>query len=496
MPATVLPIELELDTPLYGQEHLVLIGPSFRGGVYRSAAKPYFLRAVPIAWAPLEVRAAFAHSVGAFDCSGIAPVIQTEQHANSGLYLIRYQIPESAVPLPEILASQERQLRLDCCPRILAALPLWWQTLGHMALPMPADMVLLDDGTINLLPWHAPQHQLPILEDIFDYPERATFLAPEIVRGLSVSTYENLDFYAIGMVLSQCFFHFPANSGIEAILQAAIGASVAKKNRISKLPAWLERLPVTRDAIAIIQQLTATDPMVRASLNLHDLTIQMRNYVQQMNPLVAVAELRTKNQPAIALALLCDILSIEETYELLMLAGIISTDIDSPLQSVDFFARAININSARHDAYIEQTRAITATSPSTKNISEKLDAMLRHNLQLLSVAEQSHLALEIANYLLRRNKFIWAHQFLYQHIYDGKTWLWWKAELNLACVEALIGQNRLREAQQFLEEIKRRFLKARNNSAMDTQETHKYGGIVVEMERMIHDSKSRTTGGI
>jgi hypothetical protein len=503
MPARALPTELALESSI-GREPLALVGPGSRGGVYRSLRQPFFFRVVPIAQAPLTFRHEVAGAMALPRRAGIAPVVEAAHDVDSGFYFIRYEIAGDTT-LPEALASPDPRQRLVSCARTLGALPGWWRALGHAVLPMPADIVMGSDGTPHLLPWHA-QH-MPDPQTIFDCPARGIYLAPEIVRGLSASASESADRYVTGVMLLQCFFRLAEGSGDVVLLQAATGSLLARDRLASLLPSWMERLPATQEAVAVARRLVDPDADARGRLDPSALAAQLLECARQMDALTAVGSLRAAGRSRDALALLGDVLLAQETPELLVLAGTLAEeDLGTPLQAIDFFERAIALDPVRRDASEGQLRALTALATAgapgelhllcngTPGIGEKLDAMLWRDLQRLPGETQATHAESVASYLLERRQFAPAHAFLYPHLFQGDTWLWWKSALNLAFVAALVGQDRLDEARRHLEEIKQRFRRARENRSMPEAEIHAYGQAVAEMEAEILKRRQRARG--
>ena len=465
-------------------EKLDLIGPSFHGWLYRSREKPYCYRVLPHAEMKLPQRQEVQTWIGKHFGSGLAPITRVWQpHDLAKYYVVQYEIKQLDRTLAEALTDPEASRRINYAARVLRALPGWWQQLWSPLLLMPTDIVFAQNGQTFMLPF--PKGPLPQVEQIFDAPDRILYLAPELVRGTVMGTWENLDRYALGVALLQCFgrISLPAEAS-EHLLDAARGDILAPRRVVSRLPFWLERLAATQQALAQVRRLVAPEPAVRQAVDLKRLADRLQKWQEQMNPLTAARELRDADQVLEAFDFLQQTLLTQESYELLLLAGQLAGKyLKRPLEAIDFLERAIIKEPDRPEAYEEQFRVIAAGRhhrqlclliDSNNPRKAQIDALLLRDFDKLPPERQQSQQLAKASYLLWRQRFEEAAKFIYPLIVRtgnrDNTLEWWKFGLNLAYGEALLGLGKLQDAQRYLQVIRDGLAWARDNANIDIDE--------------------------
>jgi hypothetical protein len=470
-------------------EKLRLIGPSFYGWTYRSASGPVCYRLLAIDTVQAQQRHEINNWIGKPPAPGLARITKAWQpHTDLGYFYVRYELEGIECTMTEVLASPDASLRLDFATRALRALPVWWQQLprDHPLLPMPADIVYTSNGSPHLL--SLPYWQLPGVEAIFAEPVRGLYLAPELVCARRSITWESVDRYALGVTLLQCFYHLPAVDDVEALLpRAANGTIFTPRKMRSKLPFWHERVEAAKQAMAIARRLVALNPGTREAVNLDILEQCSR----RMDPLAAVAE-KAIDRPDEAFLLVQDILLNQESYELLMMASELAwRRLNRPLEALDLYERAINLEAARPEAYDAQLQVIVAAGKLARlsqlvannpAVGAQLDAKMWRDFQSLPPDLQLAREHEVADYLLWRQQYDAAAHFIYPRLFDNGTYVWWKFAMNLAYAEALMSQGKLTEAREQLSAVRRGLSQVISNQTFDAGEIHQHGQALVELE--------------
>jgi len=473
-------------------DKITLIGPSFHGWTYRSRIRPVCYRLLPIDESPLKRRDEVRQWVGKEMPENIARVTKAWQPDDgSGYFYVRYEVSGLERTLTETLQSRDPSVRMDYAGRTLRALPGWWQNLHSPLLPMPADVVFAAGGRPSLLA--LPFWKLPGVDSIFAEPVRGLYLAPEVVCGRSGVNWQNVDRYAFGVSLLECFYKLPAADDAAAVLlDASRGTALAPYKLASYLPLWLEKVAATRHAKSAVSKLVAADPEARGIVDVEQMAGQMENLRKRMNPLVAAKELLDQGTPLDAFTLLQDVLLTEKSYDLLLLAGEVSgKHLNRPLEAVDLFERAMEKDPQRSEAYEAQFEIIAASpeiAPLRSLINDNrlaaahIDSKIERDFQNIPLAQQQKYEIEMAVYLLWREQSERALAFIYPRLFDDQTYMWWKFGLNMIYAEALISQGRLGDAQGQLAIVKSGLLKARQNRTVDEYEIHQHGEALVELE--------------
>ena len=519
-PAVRPPTEIRLQAD--GQlDQLNLIGPSANGWVYRSLKGLFWYRLILLESAPVARRDHIRSWIGREMPTGVAAVNkawQPEEMQNQ-FFCIRYLVNgmegnrADYCSLVETLGYSDPCLRIDYAVSVLRALKGWWQWWGGLnhsegrgpLLVLPADIVFYRQKTPYLLP--LPYWQLPEIGDVFSEPARGLYFAPELVRidsrrdlGNSVDMWENLDRYAMGAILLQCFHIMPKNKDGSAMLELVANGSIFHKSRLqSSLPFWLERADATKQAKAAVYKLIAVDAKQRRIINLQTLADELAAYRLRMDPYVAAVELRDNGRPFEAFSLIQDILLTEESDELLILAAEIAAQLLArPLEAVDLLERAINNNPQCTEAYSTQFKILSAADhliplsdliKKQSNTGAQIDEKIYRDFQHMPVEEQQALETIMADYLLWRQKWDAAAKFIYPRLFDEGKPLWHKYELNLSYACALLGLKALNNAHSQLSNIRLKLEEALNRKSITGDEAQFYGYQLQSLEIRLMELK-------
>jgi tetratricopeptide (TPR) repeat protein len=491
-----------------GRDELMLVGPSLRGWIYRSASRPACYRVLPMQEAPLELRAEATSWKDRARRPGLAPVVHAAQDYERGFFFIQYEMLAERT-LQDVLEHPNPATRLEAAARTAEAAVGWLKVLGSGFLPMPADIVFGAGGSPILLA--VPTSETPPLDCVFAEPSRALYLAPEAMCGRAGVKPEALDRYALGMALLRCFYRIPAREPEEVLRQAVNGTALEADSLESSLPVWLDSSEGIEPARTAVLGLVDRDPEVRAGLDLHRLAGVLAECSQLANPLRTVVSTAAARGPAAALELAEEILPEDDSFELLAEAGRLAVQSGRTLEAIDFFERAIgrnpvsesqmvlssdrpsNENPDLQELFESQLLAITALVSGASGIApakrtsvlEKLDAILLRDFQGLSPQKQTDHEEAIARYHLEREDFEKAASFIHPRLFEGDKYIWWKFDMTLAYTEALMGLGDIEEARRMLTDIKQRLAFVRKNRSVPEDEIARYGSRVDELERRL-----------
>jgi hypothetical protein len=461
---------LELDTGQGVRDRLVLAGPSLHGWVYRSATGQgwYRLLAIPdeqatdarpaADCAPLARRHDIQGWVGP-PPPGAARIVAAQQSGDGQFFWVHYQI-EAARSLQDALAEADPFVRLHYGLLALRALPGWWARLHPGVLPLPADVVFTADDTPHLLA--LPPGALPDVASVFAEPARALYLAPELVRGLPAGP-DNLDRYALGVALLQCFGRPLPGDPAGQLARTANGTALAPQRFEDDLPSWLARVHAAAEARAAVRRLLDPDPLRRSTVEPEALARQLEEHCRQMAPEPAVRWLLHQGQNKEAFDLLQDILLEQTSSELLLLAAEIAGPfLRRDFEAIDLYDRAIEHDPHRPEAYTGQFRTILAVReriacfpPEEKAaLGAQLDAKLRRAFEHMSPEEQFLHEEDMARELLRGGNCDEAADFIHQRIVVNDEYQWHRFDLTTLYVEVLRDQGRVAEERQELDRVK------------------------------------------
>lgn len=489
-PRPASPLDLELPN---GQRDLLeYVGPSMQGWIFRSRRDRAVYRILPIREdgppclddAPLvrrhEIRVWAAPSRPRLP--GLAPIVQAEPCTLGGLpyFVVRYEIdPEYS--LQDALREPDCGVRLGYALRVLRALPAWWEKLYAGLLPMPADIFYAEDDPWLLpLPLRTDPH-LPDAEVVLTEPERVWYLAPELVRGqTSRVSGDNLDRYALGVALWQCFHRLPeargscAEPALQVLRQAVHGLNLHPTPQSWEMPFWLERLEATQEVIEQLRKLLALDPLVRATQSPRPLAEYLVRRRELMDPVSAVKWLLGTNKSREAHDLLQDVLLDRESYDLLLLAGdIAGAYLHRSLEAGELYEKAIEKSPDQLEAYERQLTALLQGFKTLLEVINRLairgqdvgelnksltllDARIQRDFDRLPTVLQERREAAVARYYIRRGQQVKALQFTYPRLVPAQPEVWWKFDLALAYVEAYrdLARADRRQLQPALQQVR------------------------------------------
>lgn len=491
------PERLVVDLNDTRQDELVLVGPSMWGSVYRSADTPSFYRVIPIEGAPLEMRHQAVEMVSLPRQMGVAPVVEATQTSigDHSYFSIRYELPRG-VPLAQSLRNPDTSVRLELAAKALAALSDWRWRIKWCFLPMPADIVLADDIPHILA---VPQWGIPDVEALFSEPSRIPYMAPQILAGSDpLSWQSNADVFAMGVMLLQCFFRLPSVEDPEQVLHSMVtGCFFEQDSLVGTLPFWTYRSQACQSAISAVRKAIAYDPKIRSAVDPVQLASELDRCRTDMQPTNAVNQLREAGRHQEAFQLLMDVLLDQSSYELLVLgADMAMEDLGRPLQSIDLYERAIEKRPYEVLTYRKQFQRIAALQgvavllallENRATAGQQLDEMMWRDYNRLEPEEQVTYEALMATHFLDRGQHDAAAAFIYPRIFAGGKHLWGKFEMNVLYARALVGQQRFPEALQMLSIVKWGLATVRDRGALPLHEIQEYGGMVTELEAIIHN---------
>ena len=466
------PDEFELALEDEGLVGLRLLGPSAQGWVCTTRNRDACYRLLPIRSGhsavrecedtPVERRESFrgwmngAPSAPSWTANPqahyLAPITHEGQaqlpgHDSQGWYYVRYDIRHT-VSLSEILAGSDPHTRIDAVILVLYRIQGWWRDLRRGLIPFATDIVFDSTKRPFLLPTPAWKH--PDIGSFLAEPTRALFLAPEYLRGITATeSDESVDRFAVGAVCLQAFRKTRHVSDFETCLLHAATGSVWQ-DLASNLPFWLQRLQATSESEMLIRRLIAPLPADRATVDLPHLITSLESCRRQMEPVNAVREFLAKESANEAYSLLQDILLVDDSYDMLMLAAEVAWQSGRPLEAVDLLERAIDRGAGDIAAVRQQFQILMS-----KDCRERIESLLQNHPDLGPRIDdkvwRDFLVLdgedpsaewedEFVDHMLWRGMEIHAIPFIYQRLFDaGKTFLWWKFPLRFDYVRCLFG---------------------------------------------------------
>lgn len=501
------------------------------GWVYRSSTDATWYRVIRMDDAPLDWRHRIRERHSDPNQAIMPPQHDWQQLVNGRPHLvIAYQADAPARSLAEVLGGGNPDGCLRGIVSYLRTLPEWWRLISPPLFALAAEVIIYADGKAQLL--GLPRCPLPGTFTVFDEPRRVFYLAPELVRSAidgtrNASAWEAVDRYTIGAIALQGLCRLPEIQRVERALFRAAGGSLLKQPTAkNNLPPWLHGVTQYRQTLSLIRRLTSTSVDTRLAVDLPQLADRFDRLRELLDPRVAAASLRDRTQPREALDLLQQVFPLAETlgidaecqYDLMCFAGELCAQyLHRPLEAVDYFERAIDLNPAVATAYREQLRAIATAGyqrelasllESSRTIAIEGDTKLWRNYRFLAGSRAFHAGDEIsqtddrlvARYALWRRQYEVARDFIYPRLYDAnKVYIWWDFDLNLAYVQAFLGletgngSNLARAAEQ-LQQIKDGMKHVASSQSFQPAALQKFGQEVTQLEQRIHRMKHNADG--
>jgi hypothetical protein len=494
---------------LASNEKIRLVGPAMHGWIYRSCTRPAYYRLLPVELVLFKDRDHIKKKwQGKLMHQNVAVI--KDSWADDRFFYVCYDARGLGHTLLEALANPDPCARLNHAARALRALPSWWTILSSPLFLMPSEITYTNDCSPVLLA--LPSWPRPNIGAVFAEPQRGMYLAPELVCARDGTSGERLDLYALGVSLLQCVYRIPPADEAGAILfRAASGTAFARSKLESSLPFWLEEFDVTRRAISIINRMVSPDPAARSVVDPESLAGHLEQFSKRMDPVAAAIEMRDQGRPRDAFALLENVLLMQESYDLLVVAGELAGEfLNRPLEAVEFFERAIARKPQYLEAYKGQFKVIARARdlPPLRDLIKKnsvaardMDSKIERDFQTLHAYFQSaHVSNgsgqeaeeKMARYWIWRQMVDSALDFIYPRLFDGEIYLWWKFGLNLIYADALILRDRLEDAEQQLLIIKHGLQKARSNGTVPDYEIQQHGEALADLEvKLLELKRSR-----
>jgi tetratricopeptide (TPR) repeat protein len=434
---TTPPVEVEVAPGRV--ERLAAVGASFWGSVHRGEDPPSLYRLVPVAKVPVEGRNEIGRWAGGRTRPAVAPIAEARQLVDGGWYAIRYHLRAERT-LAELPPETSPSDRLELAVRVLGAFGDWMDALGSGLLPMPADIALTAAGTPYLLPM--PYRWAPDPGAVLEEPDRARYLAPEVVRGRPAGPAEAADRYALGATVLGLFAQPQPDDPAELLLQAATATALEPRRLRGLLPSWLQELPVTERLLTGVGELLKTDPEARCRPDPGRIAEELLELRPWTVPAEAVRKLEVEGRRDDAWVLLLEALGAGGDYDLLLAGGRLAMkDPRRHEAAVRLFERAIELAPERPDAYRWQLELLADGAG-----GDDVAGSLLRDFARLPAHRQDAFEVAVARRLLEVGGPRRAAEFIYRRLYRDRDYLWWKLELNLCYAEALLGL-RDREAE-------------------------------------------------
>lgn len=494
-----LPATLVLHQSNSVAEHLEYVGQSIWGYVYYSKTTPSVYRLISIDYATLDRKEAMLNMIEQPRKMGIIPTVAARQDEVAGeeFYIVRYEAAPNLSFL-KILEDSDPIKCLEYGIKVVRALTDWRGCRYISKFLTPVDIFFIDN-----LPYLAamPDWGIPEIEVILQNPQLAMYLPPQLIRGKESYTWKNnCDLYSLGVALLQIFYRLSLKLKPEVILAKIANASIFSEDSLeSNLPFWTQRVEAFQDAKALIHRVVHRDLKIRAAIDPANLSNQLNEYKQKMDPMVAIKELRSSGKFEDAFNLLQDVLLDQGSYELLMLAGEIAfKDLARPLESIDWYERAIEKYPLGKEAYKKQFNVIVSLKTvvgiltlfeERQTANEQLDKMIRRDFKNMDAEEQKNHEVQMAKHFIWRKQFNEASYFIHPRIIQNEKHLWWKFEMNLLYTETLVGLKRFSEAQKFLAFIRDKLKYVQQNKSLEPNEIFRMGTMLSDIEVQLYEKK-------
>ena len=469
----VLPDEITLTTAA-GSPVLRFVGPSLWGYVYREVNGSRFFRLLPIADVhTLDKRRCIAECVGRPRQAGVAPIVAAGEATllQHQYYYVAFEVA-GGTSLAHVLNDEDHELRLRRLAAVLRFLPDWWAKLGGGLVPTPSDIVFSERWpfllALPLLGWW------PRFEALVEDRERLAYVAPEIIRGNGQLVRDrNLDLYACGMAAFSALFQVNLDQSPWSLLEQAAASTLCRSDRTTqRLPFWMERADQYARTMQMLQSALNPDPRRRGTVDPLQLAAALEQLADYSDPMKLVQELRHRRAGEQALHLIEDICLRESRWDLLVAAAQISGDeLGRPVEAIEFYERAIQLQphnaelkSAQLSLLIDNMPAvfIQALKDQATDADSRLDDMVWRDFKTLSDSEQKRSANGVGSYYLLRERFSDAAGILYQHLFDGGTFMWWEVDRSLLYVKSLAGLQKYTDARSFLDTIRQALTRLRS----------------------------------
>ncbi len=503
---TVDAVPKQLDALVEGrQERILLCGVSLQGWIYRKPQGDGVYRLIASKDAPLSrkrgVRQLLNENLG----PGIAKI--THEWSPSGrFYAVRYEASGTTRTLAEALDDPQVRTveRLDLLIAMFRQVTHWWERMGVPLLLTPADVLVNREHTAWLLP--LPFWRLPDVNTVFQSPLRSLYLAPELICSRAdlawdTAAWVNVDRYAFGAFLWQCFHKLEAVADPGLALRLAANGAIADATVAgSRIELWLDQIDATEGALKVGRRLLDSEPSRRSNAAPESLAALLAEFCERMNPRAAVRETKRNNGAENAYSLVQSILVSGEDFNLLLEAAALAVELRRHLEAVEFFERAIALCPGEEDAYLKQFLLIDTARTHYGALDDLFTSNIRSAAQLCRkmIRDFEHFSLDMQEEQeLRLARFlIWygdqipsaystALEFIFPRLSCPRIgFCWWKLGMNLAYAEALLKYARnagntafpenYRVARKQLDAVRQSFQKARDAPQFSRGELHEH----------------------
>jgi hypothetical protein len=417
---------------------------------------------------------------------GVAPILKNEKgdvvEWEGHFYdVVTYELELDAT-LAQVVAGPRPEQRLAAVVTVLRALPGWWGRVEGM-IPTDADIVF-SRGRPYLL--ELPVWGVPAVATLLRAPERAAYLAPEIMRGVTEPD-RAADVYALTVTALRCFLEPPAAEPERLLHWAAAGRP---EDGPSRLPHWMQQVGAVTETLAYLRGVLTARHDERLVIDPADIAGQLDRCRESMNPLVAVQRLREGGNPERALHLAHTILLTDPSYELLVRAAELSyKDLHSPqpVEAWDLLERAVRMQPGRREAYMTQFALIgrfrrdlagrlpDAVDPS---FADRMDATVRKAFDHLppdGAEGKGVKAHDLIVYLLERGKAEDANQTAHAWLTRNGRVEWWRFDLMIDYARSFMLLGRLDDADAIADKVRLGLQRVRANQSMNDAEIGVYG---------------------
>jgi len=500
----IIPDQFTVQSPDKGELGYTYMGISMWGYIYASDHSPHMARLIPIEDVrEKEKRVTISGFKERPRQLNIAPVVDTQQIriAHRIYFYVCYEI-DPDITWQQIIQTEDIKFRLESAVKVLNALPGWWQLSHAGTIPMPLDIAFVKDSPFLLA---LPFQGWPRMESFFSEPERIDYMAPEVICSKkSLIGVQNADLYSISVGILKCLGTVKKKQHPDILLQrTANGTHFTKARMVSNLPFWMEKVERINKMRDRLFATVEPDPKTRSIIDPLQMAKALSDDIEYLNPEKAVSQLLKEGRSEQAFALIEEILIDHNTYEILLMgANIAANDLDRTIEAISLFDQAIEKKPDNHEAYKAQLQLILEKTlevfvlyhadeaNKNENILSKLDKMVSRDFTSIPVSDQKQVLIDVGRYFITRKQFTKATKIIYNYLFDGKTLLWWEFSRTLLYAEALIGENRIEEAEKFLLDIKSRLKQVADEKRMSQIEINAHGAQLAQLDVMIFKAKS------
>lgn len=451
MPVDLTTPSIEITLPGRPTDTAVEVGVSSWGRIYKSCNGAACYRVVATKNASLKMRSAARDMIALSRRPGIAPVLDAAQDEQAPeWFVLRYEIDADHF-LSDSLRELSREQRLREFTTVFGWRNYWRGQFPESFLPTPSD-IAFQAGHPFVLPF--PASCEPDIDAIQEEPSRCLYLPPQYVQNRDVLEWMPTgDLHAFGAMLFQCLCELPAFDELEPLLlDVATGTAFDLDAIEAKLPYWMKRVSATSEILKLVDRLVSTDFRVRAAVDPEQANAALVSWLEDLNPLTAIRNLRKSGQPKDAYALFQDILLESVDYELLLVgADIAANDLGQYGDATDLLERAIAHSPEKSQAYLIQflTLAKALDVPvflevcNRTSLGSKVAAMIDRDFKRVESPHEQALEPVMIKCLIQLKQFEACAHFIYPRLFADNEFCWGKFERRLQYTQALLGAGKV-----------------------------------------------------